>query len=265
MIVKMQKYAFLVYHKEYEGFLQKLRDLGVVHVEPTQETITEDDTLTQLLESKQKVARVIKELHKHVSGEQSAAKATPLSGEQLLNFYSEIVAKRDALLVEQEHYKKELALTAPWGEFDPALIDKLQESGKLVSLFSCSSRNYKEEWEADYDLFKINQVGSLLYFAIVTDGAVPSIEADLVKTPKHGLSSIKQSLEEVKLNLSEQYEKLTLLAEQVDVLEAFEADLKEKLTFAEVVNGSSKVADAKVAVLQGWVAKWQINRVGGIS
>ena len=33
MIVKMSKYAFLVFHKEYDRFLDILRDLGVVHVD----------------------------------------------------------------------------------------------------------------------------------------------------------------------------------------------------------------------------------------
>ena len=33
MIVKMNKLTFLIYHKEYEAFLEKLRALGVVHVE----------------------------------------------------------------------------------------------------------------------------------------------------------------------------------------------------------------------------------------
>jgi len=32
MIVKMNKYAFLVYHREYKAFLEHLRSLGVVHV-----------------------------------------------------------------------------------------------------------------------------------------------------------------------------------------------------------------------------------------
>ena len=31
MIAKMKKLTFLVYYKEYEQFLEKLRDLGVVH------------------------------------------------------------------------------------------------------------------------------------------------------------------------------------------------------------------------------------------
>ena len=33
MITKMNKYSFLIYHKEYETFLDKLRELGVVHIE----------------------------------------------------------------------------------------------------------------------------------------------------------------------------------------------------------------------------------------
>ena len=32
MITKMKKLTFLVYHKEYEQFLNSLRELGVVHI-----------------------------------------------------------------------------------------------------------------------------------------------------------------------------------------------------------------------------------------
>ena len=32
MIAPMKKYSFLVFHREYEEFLLKLRDMGVVHI-----------------------------------------------------------------------------------------------------------------------------------------------------------------------------------------------------------------------------------------
>ena len=32
MVTKMKKLTFLIYHKDYECFLQNIRDLGVVHV-----------------------------------------------------------------------------------------------------------------------------------------------------------------------------------------------------------------------------------------
>ena len=37
MIVKMSKYAFMVYHREYDTFLAQLRELGVVHVKRSEE------------------------------------------------------------------------------------------------------------------------------------------------------------------------------------------------------------------------------------
>ena len=33
MITKMNKLALLVYHREYKEFLQRLRDVGVVHIQ----------------------------------------------------------------------------------------------------------------------------------------------------------------------------------------------------------------------------------------
>ncbi|MDE6162751.1 MAG: ATPase V, partial [Bacteroides sp.] len=32
MITKMKKLTFLIYHKEYEQFLQDIRNLGVIHI-----------------------------------------------------------------------------------------------------------------------------------------------------------------------------------------------------------------------------------------
>ena len=32
MITKMKKLTFLIYHKEYEQFLEQIRELGVVHI-----------------------------------------------------------------------------------------------------------------------------------------------------------------------------------------------------------------------------------------
>ena len=35
MITAMNKYLFLIYHREYEAFLEKLRTIGVVHIRET--------------------------------------------------------------------------------------------------------------------------------------------------------------------------------------------------------------------------------------
>ena len=50
MIAKMNKYSFLIYHKEFETFLEKLRLLCVVHVEIRQTGEMENENLQSLLQ-----------------------------------------------------------------------------------------------------------------------------------------------------------------------------------------------------------------------
>ena len=42
MIEKMKKFTFLVTNREYEGFVEGIRQLGVVHVQQLQQGATSD-------------------------------------------------------------------------------------------------------------------------------------------------------------------------------------------------------------------------------
>ena len=46
----MKKYSFLVYHKQYVDFLEKLREIGVLHVIEKQKGITENDALREKMQ-----------------------------------------------------------------------------------------------------------------------------------------------------------------------------------------------------------------------
>ena len=51
MITKMKKLTFLIYYKEYEAFLKRMQELGVLHVQTAQEGSVEP---TSELEAKLK-------------------------------------------------------------------------------------------------------------------------------------------------------------------------------------------------------------------
>ena len=59
MIVKMSKYAFMVYHREYDAFLTTLRELGVVHVKETN-SILDNAELQALLTERKQVSTAIR-------------------------------------------------------------------------------------------------------------------------------------------------------------------------------------------------------------
>ena len=62
MISKMKKYTFLVFHRDYEPFLEQLRELGVVHI--TQKAaglIENDETLQAALQKEDELRRIIRQ------------------------------------------------------------------------------------------------------------------------------------------------------------------------------------------------------------
>ena len=61
MIVKMSKYAFMVYHKEYDTFLSTLRDLGVVHIKETN-SVMDNERLQELLAERKQVNTLMRYL-----------------------------------------------------------------------------------------------------------------------------------------------------------------------------------------------------------
>ena len=61
MIVKMSKYAFMVYHKEYDEFLERLRGMGVVHIQEKRSE-KEDDGLQQLLAERKRLQNELRYL-----------------------------------------------------------------------------------------------------------------------------------------------------------------------------------------------------------
>ena len=62
MIAKMKKLTFLVYYKEYEEFLKKLRELGVVHIFTKSQGAAENQKLQDRIRLAAKYAAAIKYL-----------------------------------------------------------------------------------------------------------------------------------------------------------------------------------------------------------
>ena len=67
MIVKMQKYTFLVFHKEYQSFLDALQQLGAVHI--VEKTEPAGNEINQLLDQIKQLDKTIQFLSKREAGQ----------------------------------------------------------------------------------------------------------------------------------------------------------------------------------------------------
>ena len=107
MITQMKKYTFLVFHRDYEPFLEQLRDLGVVHITQKAAGLIEDDEQLQAaLQHEDELRRLLKQ-------------GAP---DQLIAERNEV---KERIAAAQEAAKQ----AAVWGEFDAKRIAELKEAG----------------------------------------------------------------------------------------------------------------------------------------
>lgn len=97
MITKMKKLTFLVYYKEYEAFLNGVRDLGVVHVAEKQQGVADN---TELQDSIRLSARLqaTEKLLQAFKLARPAVEETPASaarGLEVLNEVDELQAEKN--------------------------------------------------------------------------------------------------------------------------------------------------------------------------
>ena len=60
MIVPMLKLSLLVFHEDYQQFLEKLRDMGVVHINANDERSAADELLQDKLREAKRVDELIR-------------------------------------------------------------------------------------------------------------------------------------------------------------------------------------------------------------
>ena len=66
MIVPMRKLSLLIFNKEYQDFLEELRDRGVVHIHENKKRSAEDETLKQKVLIQKRVGEMIRALSKRL-------------------------------------------------------------------------------------------------------------------------------------------------------------------------------------------------------
>ena len=146
MIEKMKKFTFLVTDREYEGFIESIRELGVVHVTQLQQGATSTE-LQEAIYLEQRYARALDFLK--IYGTKYALKLgavapeydTPLS---LLQKVEDLQVQENVLLHEEDELKKEFEMLEPWGDFSPEKVQRLSETiGMEMHFFRCTSKRFK--------------------------------------------------------------------------------------------------------------------------
>ncbi|MDR1644461.1 MAG: ATPase [Tannerellaceae bacterium] len=267
MIVPMQKYAFMVYHKEYDNFLHTLRDLGVVHVKQTK-PIAGCAELQKMLTDRKRVQALLKDL-KRLNDESKDAVLLPAGdlskaeGLRLVEKIEILQEKKAQLLVEKQLLLKDMTYMELWGDFSYTTINNLKEAGYVVTFFNCPTARFEPAWVNEYNAFLVNNVQSVSYFVTVTKEDEPvDIEAERSKMPDRGLEALHTAYQQLQDNIKHTDDNLKeLAASEYNTLEAFDRSLQDDFNYANVQVQTEQQADHRLMFLEGWTTKDQTQNL----
>ena len=257
MITKMKKLTFLVYHKEYEEFLNSLRELGVVHIVEKQQGAADNTELQENIRLFNRLAATLKLLQnqKHEKNAVIATEGgTATRGMQVLDEVDALQTEHGKLSQQLQSYAKEKEVLEVWGNFEQTGIQKLKDAGYIIGFYSCSEGNYKEEWETEYNAMIVNRISSKVFFVTVTKaGQEVDLDVEQAKLPAYSLSRLEALYDTTEQAIEGNEKKLVALSEtDIPSLKAALKELQSQIEFSKVVLSSEQTAGDKLMLIEGW-------------
>jgi V/A-type H+-transporting ATPase subunit I len=254
----MRKYAFMVYHREYDGFLSTLRELGVVHIKETK-SITDHAGLQAMLSERKRVASVLHSFKVRNSENKKAALAPPRrinkkEGLKLLEKIEEAEEKRTQLQAQRQSLLKDMSYMDLWGDFNYTNIRNLKKAGYVVTFFTCPTAKFEPKWVDEYNAILINNFQSVTYFITLTkEGTVIDIDAERPKMPDRGLAKLQARYGQLAVDIDQLDGQLNeMAAGEYNTLEDFDKNLQDEFNLAHAIVQTDKQAGDKLMFLEGW-------------
>lgn len=233
MITQMKKYTFLVFHREYETFLEQLREVGVVHVTEKAAGVAEDAHLQELLAKADNARKLI-------------AQGAP---DQLLQ-------EKAALESRIAATQKEVNKMAIWGDFSAERIAQLKEAGYTLRYFTCPKKLFQEEWG-----IVVAEQGATVYFVQVTSSGDEAMrllgdEASVCQEQylnEKSAADLQKDVEGLNGLLVAQNARIELWAkENIPALENELNELQQQIDWKRVTLNTASEADGSLKVLEGF-------------
>ena len=255
MIVKMNKYTLVLYHKAQEEFLSRLQELGVV------------DITTSGWEPNEKEREVLGEIEAHkAAGENfSNLQKSPrfaggepfATGDEAYEQYVKASAKIESLTSQIAKANKEAEELAMWGEFTPSTIEQLANEGIILHFYSCYTNEFVQgmkSWDEEYTIEAISEHNGTTYFVVVTRKGepAPQIDAQVVRTPRLNAEEKLREVAALEAELAEWDKVMARCVASRELIADHANGLKDELQFSQVSRCGDSEAEGKLIVLQGW-------------
>ena len=252
MITKMKKLTFLIYHKEYETFLEQIRALGVIHIVERQRGEL-DNTLQGFLQKRNLYKNTLMNMYNRAEKQPDNAITREIPADEIVQEYEDLQTRIQELNQRLPVIDKEMAQMEIWGDFDWNAVERLKNSGWYIQFYTCSEKEFNEDWVDQYQVVRIHESAGHIYFVTVTPQSV-DLELEPLRLPAFSLSELGRQREELLKELADTNAALTAFSKaNYRALEKGSLKLEGEMELWKVKLNSERMADGAVLLLEGWI------------
>ncbi len=253
MIAKMIHYSFLLYHKDIEGFMTRLQELGVVDLRRIQREQSEEDRLIwNKVNQYNQAVRAIKMMEPETKP--TFVLPRDAQPEALLEEWEYLLAEKESTRQDLLRISKEVVELKPWGEFPSDIFDRVQALGLSLRFFSCSKKAFHENWKDLYPLSIISSTDKTIFFVILDDASEEIlINALEIKAPDISYPEKEKELRGKEKRLSEIENRLLELTLCRELFEEAQKTLLTQIDFRVAMSSADVQAENTLLFLEGYV------------
>lgn len=253
MITKMKKLTFLIYHKEYEDFLEQIRQLGVVHIVEKQ-CGEMDERLQRFMQKRTSYKNTLNGMYNLADKEVADTVRTGVTADEVIGVYEELQARILNLEQKLPQLEKDIAQMQIWGNFDWNAVNKLRDAGWYVQFYSCTEKEYDEAWEEQYNAIRIQEQGGHIYFVTVTARLEDGLDMEPLRLPTSSLSELLARKADTESQIAQARAELKDFCKaNYKTLERGNLLLQGDIDLLKVKLNSERMADGAVVLLEGWI------------
>jgi V/A-type H+-transporting ATPase subunit I len=247
MIVPMKKVSLVVMEKDHETSLEKLREVGVLHLEKKD---VFSDNLSNLLEKKAKNMNSLGILRRYTKKGSSVTNFPQVTESDLADRVLALAEEKKLLQDQLLQNTKETQRIQEWGDFDPVSFAHLKKNGLTLIPYKVSSKKFTS-LDPQVEYIVISKDSKAVRFLAVGE-AIPGF-TPFVFSPQ-SLSQINERTKNIGLRIAEIEAELENIAFFTKKIIDNNNHLQVEIEFETAKAGLDNCEDASVvSLLSGFV------------
>jgi len=250
MIAPMKKVSLVIMDRERDTSLEKLRHIGLVHLEKRSVT---SDVLNRLIERKLRVESAAAILRNFKRAERDSARKTVAADKDLVENVLSLAERRKSEQEALAAETREAARIAPWGNFEPASFAEFSQVGLVLIPYVLPRKTF-EELEASVKVLSLSaDKNSVRCLAI----GAPLPGEDPFLLPEKSLADITVSIDAHHKNITEIESRLSELALMSDGIlkesRRIMADIEFEVARSSLESTADRPEDVSVSWISGYI------------